>query len=360
MPFTADELVSINNSALENYIDKGKVWTQNVANKPMLKAFNDYAGSFSGGKEYVSFAVKSGQGGGALAGYSGDNQVAYYNPTGIKRARFAWKEHHIGMTVTHTELKTDGVDIDDDAGDKTREMSGREQHALANIFDDKLETLGEDYAESLDELVHGDGTSDTKALAGIQSIVLADPSLGSTGNISRANTYWRNRASTAAAAAASSGSDAITSASTDGGVLLHHLEKEWLQLSKFRNGGTKIRIFAGSDFIAAYKKEIRANGSYSQTGFNKDGVVDGAMGDPTFKGIPLEYDPTLDALSLAKRAYFIDMGKRGVRLLYMDGQRMKKHHPSRPYDRYVMYNGITMTGVMLAKQLNTSMVVDIA
>ena len=54
------------------------------------------------------------------------------------------------------------------------------------------------------------------------------------------------------------------------------------------------------------------------------------------------------------------MGRTGVRLLYMDGNRMKKHNPARPYDRYVMYNGITMTGVMVAKQLNTSAVYDIA
>lgn len=78
--FTADELANINNAALENYIDKGKVWKQNVANKPMLAAFNQAAGKFSGGKDNVSFAVKSGQGGGSLQGYSGDDQVSYYNP----------------------------------------------------------------------------------------------------------------------------------------------------------------------------------------------------------------------------------------------------------------------------------------
>jgi hypothetical protein len=53
------------------------------------------------------------------------------------------------------------------------------------------------------------------------------------------------------------------------------------------------------------------------------------------------------------------MSKSGVRLLYMDGNRMKKHNPARPYDRMVMYNGISMTGVLVAKQLNTSAVYDI-
>lgn len=356
MSFTSEELANIQNSLLENYIDKGKVWKQNVANKPMLQAFNARAGKFAGGKEYVSWAVKSGQGGGSLTGYTHDDQVGYYNPTGTKRAKAAWKEHHIGITVTHTELKQDGVDIDDD--NATSNMDGREEFVLANVFEEKLDTLGEDYTYSLDELIHGDGTSDTKAIAGIKSIILDNPLSGSTFGLSRSvNAWWRNRAATAAHASAG-GQGAITSATTAGGALIEFLEKEWLQLAKYTTGSTQWKLFAGSDFIAAYKKEMRANGYYSQNGFT--GTQDGAMGDIQWKGIPVVYDPTLDRLGLSKRMYVLDMGRTGVRLLYMDGQRMKKHNPARPYDRYVMYSGITMTGVMVAKQLNTSAVYDIA
>lgn len=361
MAFTADEIADINNGALENYIDKGTVWKQNVANKPMLAAFNEAAGKFTGGNENVSFAVKSGQGGGSLAGYSGNDQVSYYNPTGIKRARFPWKEHHIGMTLTFTELKTDGIDITEDgATQNTSPVDGRETHALVNLLDEKMDTLGEDYAYSLDTLIHGDGSSDTKALAGIGSLILPSPAVGTTGTIGRvANSWWRNRAATAAYAAAG-GQDAITSATANGGALIEFLEKEWLQLNKFRTGQTRIRIFAGSDWIAAYKKELRANGNYSQVGWQGKGNVDGGMDDPSFKGTRIEYDPTLDRLSLPKRAYVIDMGRTGLRVLYFNGKRMTKHNPARPFDRYVMYNGITMTGVMIAKQLNTSAVYDIA
>ncbi len=362
MAFTADELANINNSALEAYIDKGKVWKQNVANKPMLAAFNATAGKFSGGRDYVSIGVKSGQGGGTLAGYSGDDQVPYHNPTGTKRARFPWKEHHIGQVITHTELKIDGINVIEDGADQsTAEMDGREEHVLANLLDEKNDDLGEDYAYSLDRLLHGDGSSDPKALAGILSIISPSPALGSTGGISRVtNSWWRNRAATVAFNSDSGGQTAITVNTANGGALIEFLEKEWLQLSKYKKGSTKIRIFAGSDWIAGYKKELRANGSYSNTGFNGKGNVDGGMDNPSFKNEPIEWDPTLDDLGLAKRAYFIDMSRTGVRLLYMDGQRMKKHNPARPYDRYVMYNGITMTGVLIAKQLNTSAVYDIA
>jgi hypothetical protein len=360
MAFTADELATINNSALELYIDKGTVWKQNIQNKPMLEAFNSAAGSFNGGKEYVSFAVKSGQGGGSLQGYTGDDQVSYYNPTGTKRARFPWKEHHIGITITHTELKIDGIDVVDTDGNDTRAMDGREEHVLANLLDEKLDTLGEDFAVSLDTLLHGDGSSDTKALAGIKSLILDSPAVGSTGSIGRvANSWWRNRAATAAYGLAG-GQGAITSATTNGGALIEFLEKEWLQLVRFSQGSPNWKIFAGSDWIAAYQKELRANGSYSQVGWQGKGNADGGMDAPKFKGLAINYDPTLDNLSLAKRAYVIDMSRRGVRLLYMDGQRMKKHTPARPYDRYVMYNGITTTAVLIAKRLSTSAVYDIA
>lgn len=359
MAFTAEELTNINNAALEHWIDKGKVWKQNVANKPMLKAFNDAAGSFPGGKEYVSFGVKAGQGGGALQGYTGDDQVAYYNPTGIKRARTPWKEHHMGMVITHTELKIDGIDvIESGASQRTSEMSGREEHVLAGLLDEKNDTMGEDFAKSLDGLIHGDGSVDAKALAGIKSILLANPFVGTTFGLSRvANPWWRNDAMTAAAAGAG-GLGAITSNPANGGALITAMDKANRRRSKYAQGGTKTRYFCGSDFQDAYLQELRANGTYFNNGVS-DGM-DGSMKNPKHGGISLEWDPTMDDIGEAKRCYAIDMGRTGLRLLYMDGQRMKKHAPARPYDRYVMYNGITTTAVMIAKQLNTSGVYDIA
>jgi hypothetical protein len=65
-----------------------------------------------------------------------------------------------------------------------------------------------------------------------------------------ANTWWRNRAATVANAGAG-GQGAITSATTNGGALIEFLEKEWLQLSKYRQGSSRYKLFAGSDFIAA-------------------------------------------------------------------------------------------------------------
>lgn len=361
MAFTPDEIANINNSTLETFLDRGKVWKQDLANKPMLEQFQNQAGQFVGGKENVSFAVSSGYGGGSLQGYTGDDQLAHYNPTGTKRVYFPWREHYIGTVVTMTELKTDGIDVIENGTDqRTREMSGREMQALANLLDEKNEKLMADYNFSLDRLVHGDGSTDAKAIAGIRSLILDNPLTGTTGGLNRvSNTWWRNRAATTAYAGAG-GQGPITVNSANGGALVAFMDKEWRQLNKYKTGATKIMYFAGSDFIEGYKLEMRANSRYSDMGFGGTFNADGSMVDPKPNGIQLIWDPTLDDLGYSKRCYAIDFGKAGVRLLYMDGQRLKKHNPARPYDRMVMYNGMSMTGVMVAKQLNTSGVYDIA
>lgn len=359
MPFTPQEIANINNSALENFIEKETVFKQNISNKPMLAAFDAGRGSFSGGNAFVSVGVKGGQGGGSLNGYTHDDQVAYYNPATNRRAKYPWREHHIGITYTMTEMKTDGVNVDESGADQsTSAMDGREAQVLANIIDEKMDDLAEDYAFSLDRLVHGDGTTDAKALAGIRSLILDNPNAGTTGSLSRAvNTWWRNRAATTAFAGAG-GQGPITVATVGGGALLQFLQRDFRQLGRYAQGGTRWRMFAGNDFIDGMERELRANGNYTQDGFSSEDRVDGSMADVRFKGKRIEWDPTLDDLGLSKRLYVIDM--RRIRLMYMDGQRMKKHNPARPYDRYVMYNGITTTAVMMAQQLNTSAVYDIA
>lgn len=361
MPFTADQIQDINALSLTNYIKKGTVFAQNIANKPMLQAFDAAADSFGGGggtAQKVSINVKAGQGGGSLVGYTGDDQLPFYNPTGIKPAYYTWKEHWIGMQVTMTELKQNGINVSE--GDRTSNTSDAEMIQLANILREKNDMMGEDYAYSMDRLIHGDGTTDTKALAGITSFILENPLSGTTGGLSRSvNSWWRNDACTTAAGAAG-GLDKITVNPANGGALIEAMDKAERRRKLYANGGTKVRYFAGSDFIDGYKKELRANGNYTMTGWGGGARTDGSMGDPSHNGTPFEHDPTLDALGKSKFCYAIDMGRRGIRLLYLDGNRMKKWNPARPYDRMVMYNGISTDAVMVAYQLNTSGVYEIA
>lgn len=351
--FTPDEIADINNGTLETYLDKGKVWKQDIANKPMLAAFQEKKGFFPGGKEYVSVAVGSGYGGGSLTGYSGDDKLNYYNPTGIKRARYPWKEMFIGMVVTMTELKYDGITVNERGTNQTTsEQPGREAQALVDLLDEKMEKLANDYTFSLDRLIHGDGSTDTLAIAGIQSLILTAPTTGTTGGINRAaNTWWRNDVFPGGA---------VTVNAAAGGALITAMDKSIRRRAKYAPDQTQTRYFCGSDFIDGYKLEMRSNGTYTQNGWWNNGRPDGAMKDPSHAGIPLVWDPTLDDLGLSKYCYAIDMSKQGIRLMYMHGQDMQKHNPARPYDRMVMYNGISSTGVLVAKRLNTSGVYTIA
>lgn len=354
MPFTASEIANINNSVLDFYMDKRKVYAQNIQSKPLLGALDGAAGTFPGGKGDVSLAVKSGQGGGSLTGFTHDDQVSFYNPTGTKRVAFTWKEMHIGMGLTHTELKHDGITvIENDASQSTSDKDGREEQALANLLEEKNDAMAEDYAVSMQGLVWGDGTSDTKAIAGIRSLLLTDPDAGTTGGLSRAtNSWWRNRALTT-----DNGATDVISSASGGGVLLQALQGEFRQLSRYAMGGTRWRLFAGSDFIEAIETELRGNGNYTQEGFTNEGRVDGAMADVRFKGKKFEYEPWLDDNSLSKFCYCIDLKR--IKLMYMQGEKMKKASPARPHDRFVMYKSLTTTGVMVATQLNTSAIWEI-
>ena len=362
MPFTVQELANITNSALEVFYDRPKVHKQNVQKKPLVAAMDGAAQEFSGGNGTISIKIKSGQGGGSLGGYTHDDQVPYYNPASVRRASYVWREHHIGIGMTHTELKNDGITVVENGGNmRTVEKDGAEEQRLAGLLEEKLDDLDEDYDVSWNRFLWGDGSSDPKALAGLQSILLANPTAGSTGGFSRVyNTWWRNRAATAAFAAAG-GQGAITSTPANGGALLQFLQKEQRQIVRYAQGGVQHRCFAGSDFINAMETELRANGYYSMSGFRGGGSVDGAM--DTLDGVPfgkwrIEYDPTLDDLGLSKRLYVVDL--RRIKLLYMKGEKRKKTAPARPYDRYTIYMGLTTTAGMVATQLNTSAVYDIA
>jgi hypothetical protein len=355
MAFTANEIANIANSALDFYFNKGGMFEQSLQDRPLLKLMEDRKKPFPGGKGNISLAVRGTYGDGTAAstvqGYNTNDQVSFYTPATNLRVNFPWREHHIGLTLTHTELKVDGISVVDTNGERTTEHSKREMTVLVNLLESKLFDLGEQYARGMNGLLWGDGTADPKALAGMQSIIVATPGAGTCGGLSRAtNAWWNNRAITA-----TYGGGPIVGDVTDGGSVLSALQKEYLQLIRF--GGKPTVALAGSDFIDEVTKERRANGFYSMTGFS--GTQDMSVGDMTLPGgAKLQYDPTLDDLGYAKRLYWFD--PKVIILMAMEDEWRKDHTPARPANQFVMYRSITSTGQMIATQLNSSGVYDIA
>ena len=360
MAFSAGEITNIANAALDFYLNKGDTFKNAIQARPLLATLEAKAKSFPGGKGNISLAVKGAFGAGgvndSVTGYTHNDTVAFYTPANIQRINYAWKEMHIGLTLTHTELKIDGISVTDDAGNgnQTSEHEGREMTALVNLLADKLEDFGQQYSITMNRLLWGDGTADAKALAGIRSIIVDAPTLGTLGGLTRTtNTWWRNRAATAANAAAG-GQGAIASSSAGGGVLLTFLQNEFRQLIRF--GSKPDTWLCGSAFINALESETRGNGYYSQTGFT--GPRDGSVGEFTFKGMKVQYDPTLDDLGYAKRCYIYD--SRQMYLMKMDGEWKHTFTPARPATQFVMYKSMTNTGQLVAQQVNGCAVYDVA
>lgn len=354
MAFTAAEIASTAASALDYYLNRGTVYKQSIQEKPLLAFMESTAKEFPGGKGDISIGVKGIFGAGGtndkLVGYTHDDTVSYYTPSNITRAHYPWREHHIGMTMTYTELKIDGISVTDDSApaSHTSKHSRRDATMLANIFEEKLIDLGEQYARTMNALMWGDGTGDAKALAGIGAIIADDPTTGTVGGINRAtagNEWWRNRSKVGAAA--------VTAAAANGGALLTELQKEFRQLRRY--GGNPKRFFCGSDFLGAMEMEIRANGNYSMTGFT--GTQDGSMGAMKWDGIDVVYDPSLDDAGHAKRAYIWD--PKHIFLMKMSQEWGTTHTPPRPSDKYILYKSLTYTGQIVATQCNAALVIEI-
>lgn len=355
MPFTAGEVTNIANSALDFYLNRGTAFQQAIQNKPLIQKMDSGAKQFPGGRGDISIAIQGAYGDGTvnsdLRGYTHDDNVSFFTPANVRRAAFAWREHHIGLMITHTELKIDGISVTDTDGKSTSNHSGREMTALVNLMENKLADFGERFAVSLNNLLWGDGTTDAKALAGLRSIITANPTTGTVGGINRAtagNEFWRNRARTAASGGV------VVSSPANGGTLIQTLQAEKRQLMRF--GGNPNVFLAGSDFIGAMEIEMRANGYYSNGGFR--GRQDGAMGGLSFDGVEIMYDPSLDSLSLPKRAYWFD--SRHIYLMKMQNEWKRQHTPARPVDQFLMFRSITCTGQLVATQCNSALVIDIS
>ena len=119
---TTAQLANVANAALDYYVNKGKVFSQTLQDKPLLAAMEKTAKTMPGGKGNVSLAVKGVYTSG-VAGYVATDTVTYANPANIQSVNYPWKEHHTGISVTLTELKHDGISVSDSTtGESTSSM----------------------------------------------------------------------------------------------------------------------------------------------------------------------------------------------------------------------------------------------
>lgn len=345
MPFTAQELQNVANAVIDYHIH-GKVESQVIQKRPLYDSLKAGQKTFPGGKEFITGRVK-GVYTSSMVGYSHDDEQSYSNPANIKQWQAKWYEISGGIAVTHTELKVAGITVNDETPGSNAVSKHTEQElvALTDLLEDKYEDLDEGGKRSFADMLWRDGAQDSKAVPGVQSIILTAPTTGTTLGVDRgANTWWRNRASLSI--------DSSTAANQN---LVNTLQKEFRQLRRFAS--PKHKFFAGSDFMDAFEKELRSKGNYTLEGWANQKSIDASVADIAFKGIMLQYEPLLDDLSLSKFGYVLDMN--AIKLRPMENEDWKVHTPARPAEKYVLYKAITWTGALVANRLNTSGVYSI-
>lgn len=345
MAFSAQELSNIANAVLDFHM-RGPVDSQVIQDRPLYNDLMANKRTFPGGKEFITGRVK-GVYSSQLQGYNHDDDVGFVNPANIREWRAKWYELSAGIAVTHTELKNAGIHVIEggSGSERTKAASDIEVIQLTNLLDDKMEDLKEGSYRSMADMLWRDGTQDSKAIPGILSFIFDAPTTGVTFSIDRAaNTWWRNRATLA-----------INTGTPGDQNLVNTLQREIRQLRRYAQ--PKHKFYAGSDFLDAFEKELRAKGNYTLEGWSKSGRIDASIADLAFKGIDLMYEPLLDDIGRSKYGYILDL--KAIRMMAMADEEWKMHTPERPPQKYVMYRALTYTGALCANRLNSSGVYSI-
>ena len=343
MPFTAQEMSSMAAAALDFYV-KGKPMAQTLQDRPFLKSMMGVKKSFGGGAGLIRRNVK-GEYTSGFTGFEGDDQVFFRNPANIRQINYPWKEIHGGMQVTLTELKRDGISVVDSlTGKSTTTHTDAEVTRISSIFDDKMDDMTEGLSRSMNNIMLLDGTQDSKVPPGLLAFVTDAPTTGVIAGIDRASTtWWRNRARTAASVGGAIASSAANQ------TLTTTLRAEVRQLKRY--GGRPNLLICGSGFLEKLEAEVFAKGTYSQTGFTNKGSTEIGMADIEMRGVgSFIYEPSLDDMGRTNYCYILDT--KHLYPMVMDGEDMKKHFPARPHDQFVVYQGVTWTGALIADQMN--------
>ena len=320
---------------------------QTMQEKPLVAVLKKNQQTFPGGNAIISIPVQGSTLAdvpGFFAGYEESDQLTFQQAENMHRAAYTWKEVHAGLIITETELKKDGVSVEDDM--KTSAHSQAELVRLTSLLQNRLEDYGEAWAREFNNMLWRDGSQDTKAAPGVKSILTETPTTGTTGGLSRATySWWRNRATLGTAVSAANQ------------TLSKLLRSELRQLRRY--GGRPDVALCGSDFLEGLEEELTDKGDYTTSGFAQEGKNDLGVANIKMRNLgTFIYDPTLDDLGESKYCYVFD--SRMLKLRPMAGEDNRVRSPQRPYDYFVFLRSMTWTGALVSRQLNSSAIYSIA
>lgn len=335
----------IANAILKHYA-RGPALYQRLQEKPLLAWLVSGKKQFPGGNLYVSSPVKGALmsddtsitlgGGNFFQGYTEDDQLNFDTSQNLLRAEYKWYEAHAGLVITWTELKKDGITINDD--NKKSEHADMALTKLTDLLEDRMTDFGESWAIAVNNMLWKDGSQDAKQIPGVLALLPPDATTtGLAGGLNRATyTWWRHRALL----------NILPSAQNQ--TLSKALRREQRPLRRY--GGRPNKFLAGQQFLDALDMEVSEKGQYTVEGFAKSQTDIGITGI-ALRGVgTFEYDPTLDDLGMANFCYEFD--SRRLKLRDMEGEWNKVVTPARPYQYMVFLKSMTVTGALEMTQAN--------
>lgn len=247
----------------------------------------------AGGKTRVNLKTAGDQ---AIQGWTGLDVLGFQENEIDLTLEYEFYNLHMGLQFTHTELLDLGYVIrynDTRTKNFAKRSSADELNRLANLFEEKIETHFDNFKVLLDRILHS--SSDPKLPPGLDQLITVTPSIGYIGGRDRAvNPLLRNVGGTL------DGINLNSLSCATNGNLYRGLTIAHRQANIYGRGrAARVdRLIAGSKFIDGYllwrqRNNFTVNANASSIGKIDIGIRDE---DAVFKGIPIEFDPTLDDL----------------------------------------------------------------
>ena len=329
MPISTDDLAKLAKSSLDDYLRNTPV-DQIAQERPFLQMLLKGKKPFGGAKQNIVEQLRKDYGSNFAWAY-GESKVVFNKRDTLEQAMFPWRRAVDALYIPYDTLFSNGIDVRE-GGHGAFRLEQNEKVQLTNLLDENLLALREGFMKSLDLHVHRDGTQSTDAVVGLDALIPLNPTTGKLGGLDRSTaTYWRNYADTAIETA----------------TMLNQMEKAWREC--YCHGGTPDYIFAGSDFIDAYRNCLQPMLTYNVNAGNV-ARADGAIGEGNrtglfFKGKEILWDPTFDDLDTADTPSV----KWATRCYFINSKTIKWRDngydiitPVRPHDTLCLYEMINM------------------
>lgn len=351
--FTQIDLENMAASHLKKMLANGSM-EQNIQEMPLLKAMTANKTILRNVKDHKVHRNIVNRGGVTMAGFnSNEDEVTHVNPGNNRQAVFVVKDHYAGIEFSRDEMLRHSITIVESYDDA--KPSKQDALQVIPVLEDKNRELVYGVANSKNLLLWGDGVADPKSMAGVRAFIKDNPAgVGETvGGIDQTvYTKWRNYSWVGANAIQADAANAA-----DGRLIRALNQTIFPALNLNRNGRPKNYAYLiGSAVRNQLQDELYAKGQYSQSGFS--GNFELMFGDATFEKNKFIWDPTLDDLGFENRGYLIDLN--AIKLGAVEGNDDVVTKPMRPTNKFVFQKGILFYGGLVADQLNTSGVFEIA